>query len=164
MQLFTFAHFKHFIVLSTSLPLTMLHERAARHPAPPGRLLGLCRNTLNLVPAAWLPTCRSVAIDTRWHWQGLLRACAQERLRCTACNLDKERKWFFKKRAYLVYLGWAFQNYLSTKALWSFFIISQREKKISCFVLFTTSCTMLKHPDEIMQCTSTGNTLPLALF
>lgn len=35
---------------------------------------------------------------------------------------------------------------------------------LKCFGLFTTRCTVLKHPGEILlQYTLTGNTLPLAV-
>lgn len=34
----------------------------------------------------------SVAIDTSWHWLGLMRVCTQERFRVTSSHLDKDWK------------------------------------------------------------------------
>lgn len=131
-----------------------------------GDCWGLCRNTLNLVPAAWLPTCRSVAIDTRWHWQGLMRAVLRKGWDLLAAIWIKRGSYFFKRRAYLVCLDWAFQNYLiaAPKHCSLFYSKSLGEELSYCSGLFTTSCTTLKHPGGIlMQQPFTGNTPPLAL-
>lgn len=84
-----------FIVFSTSLPRTVLHQRAVRHAALPGRLL-------RSVPKYTQPgsRCLTTNLPLCCHrytlaLAGAYESCAQERLRFTGCNLDKERKLFF---------------------------------------------------------------------